>query len=94
MGRTIKRSDLDKLISICIWYDPFTMYIDNYDQEKEAQRHNEKLLKEFSEIVNKYTGATGEHYLPCTNNSDRKYVEEKVIKYLGYMYDKVHGEEE
>ena len=94
MERTIKRSDLNKLVGICISYNPFTMYIDNYNDAKEAQKHNENLIKEFSEIVNKYTGATGEHFLPCTNNSDRRYVEEKVIEYLGYMYDEVHGKEE
>ena len=49
--KTITKNDFEKLFNLCRAYDPFTRYIDSYEQELQADRANKKIMEKFSNIV-------------------------------------------
>lgn len=49
--KTITKNDFEKLFNLCRSYDPFTMYIDSYEQEIQAEKANKKIMEKFSNIV-------------------------------------------
>ena len=48
------RKDFEELVNLCYSYDPYTMYIDNYQQEKSANACNERLNHRFNDTLQKY----------------------------------------
>lgn len=63
----MNRKDFETLKSLCRSYDPFTQYIDSYEQELQAEENNRKVNKRFNEILKSYTGEDKDYYMPCTN---------------------------
>ena len=49
--KIITKNDFEKLFTLCRGYDPFTMYIDSYEQEIQAEKANKKVMEKFSNIV-------------------------------------------
>ena len=49
-----KRKDFIEAIQLCKEYDPYTMYIDDYNQEKRAEEINKKRESRFISIMAKY----------------------------------------
>lgn len=49
--KTISKENFEKLFSLCRAYDPFTMYIDNYRQEVQAEKSNKAIMEKFSNVV-------------------------------------------
>lgn len=49
-----KKSDWEQAIKICVQYDPFTNYIDDYNQQKSAEKINSELDNQFDIIMKKY----------------------------------------
>ena len=76
---TMRRDELNKLVNICRSYDPFTQYIENYNQMKSAEAHNEEVNKKFEEIMKKYT-EDSYHVLIFANLG--KDTESKVVEFL------------
>ena len=90
MGRTIKRSDLDKLKRLCRRYNPYTQYIDSYTQELAARATNDEVTAEFAEIANRYTGASREVYgfeLADMQSANDKTLEQNVLAFLAKRAD-------
>lgn len=63
----MNRKDFETLKSLCRSYDPFTQYIDSYEQELQAEENNRKINEKFDKIVSGYTGEDKSYYMPCTN---------------------------
>ena len=95
MKRTIKRQDLIKLVNLCKSYDPWPMMIDSYEEQKRVQALNREITKDYTDIINKYTGSTKEHY-PIVDKSNYPgsddIVAKRLIEYLGAVYDDVHSD--
>lgn len=49
--KQIEYAAYDEMIACGRAYDPFTMYIENYQQEKAAERRNDELNKRFNELM-------------------------------------------
>lgn len=49
--KTITKNEFEKLFRLCRTFDPFTMYIDSYEQELQAERANKMVMEKFSNIV-------------------------------------------
>ena len=47
----MKKATVKKLVQICVAYDPFTQYIENYKQEEAAEARNDKLTEQFKSIM-------------------------------------------
>ena len=78
MAGTMNQEQFKKLVLICKRFDPFTQYIDNYTQMKQADANNEILEKEYQEIVKPY-GIT-QWWVPCTNDGEK--TEENLKQWL------------
>lgn len=73
-----KRADFLRAIHLCKQYDPYTQYIDSYNQQKAAERRNDELSKEFDEIMHKYgINSDGIHsyFTKADCKTDRDYIE-------------------
>lgn len=69
MARTMTQEQFKKLVLICKRFDPFTQYIDDYKQMKQADANNEILKEQYQEIVKPY-GIT-QWWVPCTNEGEK-----------------------
>ena len=49
-----RMDDWNRLIQICLNYDPFTEYIDNASQQREAEKANKKYDDEFNAIMKRH----------------------------------------
>ena len=99
MERTIKRSDLDRLIKLAQGYELYPEYIDAYNIDvNQVRADNKRREEEFTEIVNKYTGSTIRHFIDtvikydCDGSQYDEPLRNGIIKYLGNVYDDVHRE--
>lgn len=52
--KIMTNEEFERLVSDCRVFDPFTQYIDNYRQEKEAEAMNAVCVEEFCEIIGNY----------------------------------------
>ena len=52
--QTISRNDFEQMVKCIRAYDPFTQYIEDYKQEQEANRKNDKLDDDFTELMKPY----------------------------------------
>lgn len=50
----MNRKTFKRLFDLCRNYDPFTMYIDSYKQELQAEKANAAIKKKFNEIMAEY----------------------------------------
>lgn len=75
--KTITKNDFEKLFNLCRAYDPFTMYIDSYEQELQADRANKQIMEKFSNIVKEnYNIET--HFMPYRTTVEYPIAEAKV----------------
>ena len=75
--KTITKNDFEKLFTLCRSYDPFTMYIDSYEQEIQAEKANKEVMEKFSNIVKKnYNIET--HFIPYRTTVEYPIAEAKV----------------
>lgn len=75
--KTITKNDFEKLFNLCRSYDPFTMYIDSYEQEIQAEKTNKQIIEEFSNIVKEnYNIET--HFMPYRTTVEYPIAEAKV----------------
>lgn len=52
--RTMDYDTFTKLFNLCRSYDPFTMYIDSYRQELQAEEANRRVVEKISNILREY----------------------------------------
>ena len=75
--KTITKNDFEKLFTLCRSYDPFTMYIDSYEQEIQAEKANKEVMKRFSDIVKEnYNIET--HFMPYRTTVEYPIAEARV----------------
>ena len=75
--KTITKNDFEKLFNLCRAYDPFTMYIDSYEQELQADRANKQIMERFSNIVKEnYDIET--HFMPYRTTIEYPISEAKI----------------
>ena len=66
MANIMTQEQFNTLVKICKRYDPFTQYIDDYKQMKQADENNKKLEEQYQEIVKAY--GIEQWWVPCTND--------------------------
>lgn len=47
----MKKATVKKLVQICVAYDTFTQYIEDYKQQEAAEANNKKLVEQFKAIM-------------------------------------------
>ena len=52
--KTMDYETFETLFKLCRAYDPFTMYIDSYRQELQADAANERIYEKFNNIIKEY----------------------------------------
>lgn len=52
--KTMDYDTFTKFFNLCRSYDPFTMYIDSYTQELQAEEANRRVVKKVSNILKEY----------------------------------------
>lgn len=72
----------NKLMNLCKNYDPFTQYIDNYNQMKSAEKANESYENRFKEIMAEYTDKNIYGVPWNCQNCRSKELEDNLTKYL------------
>ena len=77
---TINKKEFKQLVSLCESYDPFTNYIESYEQEKQAEKRNKALEEAFNEIISKF-GIEG-HGIPWTCENKGRETATALEKYL------------
>ena len=76
----ISQKEFKQLVGLCEMYDPFTNYIESYEQEIQAEKCNEAIRESFNEIVEAF-GIKG-YGIPYTCENKGRETAKAVEKYL------------
>ena len=83
--KTMDYDTFTKLFKLCRSYDPFTMYIDSYRQELQAEKANENIVKKIFNILEEYEIQT--NIIPYGTTVDVS-TEEALINLKQWLRDK------
>ena len=74
-NKVVSQEDFKKLVRVCETFDPFTHYIDDYTQMKQAEASNEESNSIFATIIGKYSEGLATRVPDKLTNLGRKTAE-------------------
>lgn len=80
-ARPMSRKDFDALVNLCLQYDEYLFYIEDYNRFIQVQNNNINIEKEFTEIMSQYTKEHAKGFVPFTNCTKEE-CSKKLTKYL------------